>query len=1212
MRGPVGSPFTHLHLHTEYSMLDGLCQVDALIERGKALGMDAMGLTDHGVLHAAIDFYHAAKSANIKPIIGIEAYLARGSRHDKTNADKQPNHITLLAKNNTGYQNLIKLATKAQLEGYYYKPRIDRELLQQHGEGIIAFSGCLNGPLPTLLQQGRYDDAKESALWFKDVLGDFYLEMQRHDNIPELVEVNKRLLDIHRETGIPLVATNDVHYVHKDDHETQDILLCIQTNTTQEQANRMKMSDPSYYVRSTEEMETLFSDMPQAIASTRAIAEMCDVTMDFNKSHLPRYPVPGGKAADDYLVELCWTGLKWRFGEASERHKQQLAYELDVIRKTRFSDYFLVIWDISKYVRDQKILMGVRGSAASSLVLYCLGVTNVDPMAYRLVFERFLNIERKEMPDIDMDFQDDRREEVIDYVVKRYGADRVAQIITYGTLGAKAALRDTGRALGMSYADVDGVARLIPAGYYKGEKGEIKQWTIEHAKAALPEFNERYASDAVIKKLVDTAQKLEGVVRNAGTHAAGVVISDEPLIDYVPLQRAAKGDGEGIAVTQFSMEAIAKLGLLKMDFLGLINLNILQKTLKFIKENRGEEIDLLKVPLDNPKTFELLSSGETTGLFQLESTGMRRYIKELRPTSLGDLSAMIALYRPGPMEQIPRFIRCKRGEERVAYPHDILKSILEETYGIIVYQDQVLLVLREFAGYSLGQADIVRKAMGKKIASLMQQEKGRFIEGAAAKGYSKELSNQVWDLIEPFAGYAFNKAHSVSYALIAYWTAYFKANYDVEFMTALLTCFQGTQEKVQTTIAECRVLKIEVRPPDINAGTAGFTIERGASGSPAIRFSLAAVKNVGEAAVSPLVAEREKGGPFKNVQDFCRRAPVKSLNKKTLETLIKVGAFDSLGPRGGLLANIDRIVGIAQQQAHLRETGQSTMFDLFGTSVPVPMPDIELEEDEIPQKQRLEWQRELLGVYLDDHPLARVAIDLGRDAKLCGEITPELEGEKVMIAGQVTQVRRMATRKDNRQFAAITLKDLMGSVEVTVWPNVFERTMDLWQEDKLLVIHGKVKLREDKAQVICDSVETYEAAVAKRAANPPAPTPAEPAAAAPLRANGHATNGNGRAKATQSPHVRPEPVEGRALAETEPPRLLHLTLRETDDPDGDLRRLTEVQVVLRDRPGRNRVRLTVVSEGAPTDMDLPVTTACDDALLERLRSLLGPEGVKVA
>ncbi|MBM4404919.1 MAG: DNA polymerase III subunit alpha [Chloroflexi bacterium] len=1216
----MGAPFTHLHLHTEYSLLDGLCRIDHLVARAKELGMDTMGVTDHGALYSAIEFYNACKSENIKPVIGVEAYMAPGSRHSKAGGDKQPYHITLLARDNTGYSNLIKLITKANLEGFYYKPRIDHELLQEHGQGIIAFSGCLNGEIPRLIQQGRNQDARAAAKWHREVLSGFYLEIQKRDGLPELSVVNEQLLSMSRELDLPLVATNDVHYVHQHDHTTHDILLCIGTNSTVDQRDRMRMDDPTYYLRSTEEMERLFADLPQAVQSTRAIADQCNINIDFKKSHLPKFPVPDGGSADDYLTKLCWEGLRRRYGEPTDEQRARLDYELDVIKKTRFSDYFLVVWDISRFVREQNIFMGVRGSAASSLVLYCLYVTNADPLKYRLVFERFLNIERKEMPDIDMDFQDDRRDEVIDYVLKRYGDARVAQIITFGTLGAKQALRDTGRALGMTYADVDRVTRLIPTGYRKEERGGIKAWTIEDAKGLIPEFKQVYEADATIKKLVDAGQSLEGVARNAGTHAAGVVISDEPLINIVPLQRGIKGAETGVNLTQFSMGDIAKLGLLKMDFLGLINLTILQKTCATISRQTGKPLDLLQIPLDDKKTFSLLSSGETTGIFQLESTGMRRYIKELRPSTLGDLSAMIALYRPGPLEQIPAFIDSKHGRREVSYPHPALKEILDETYGIIVYQDQVLMVLRHFAGYSMGKADIVRKAMGKKIAALMQEQKSDFVKGAMTQGHTAQMAETVWNLIEPFAGYAFNKAHSISYALIAYWTAYFKANYPLESMTALLSCFQGATDKVATTITECRRLGIPVLTPDVNAGSAGFTIDE-SSGKPGIRFGLAAIKNVGEAAVLPIIEERERGGPYKNVEDFARRAPLKSLNKRALESLIMVGALDGFGSREGLLASADRILSLAQQEARRKESGQSTMFDLFGASVPVPVPEIAVpgQGSEVPQQTRLQWQKELLGVYLDDHPLTKAVALLGPEITPCGNITIDLENKAVTIAGQVSAVRILQTKRDARSFAVATLEDdLNGKVEVTVWPGTYEKTAHLWRDDMMLVVKGKVRSRNDRISVACDSAEPLDAVIGGRDAGaqvvldepPVAAVDADPVAAvekivepppppkaAALNGNGH-MNGNG---AHKKPAAKPAP------------RAMTIVLQETDDSQADINLFREILGIVRSKSGPDSVYFTIKSfDGEKTLTFEDLKTSCETEVLNKIAALVGSEAIQIA
>ncbi|MBI4300972.1 MAG: DNA polymerase III subunit alpha, partial [Chloroflexi bacterium] len=816
--------FTHLHVHTEYSLLDGMGRISSLIQRAKELGMDSLAITDHGAMYGVLQFYQEAQEAGIKPILGCEMYMAPQGRHNKSPADKNPYHLVLLAKNEAGYLNLLQLTTKAHLEGFYYKPRVDKELLGIHSEGLIALSACAQGEIPRLLLEGRTEEAKTAAGWYRETFSDFYLELQEHA-IPELETINQRLISLSRDLGLPLVATNDVHYAMQSDAYAHEVLLCIQTNTSIHDPKRMKMTGDSFYLRSPQEMASLFPDLPQALENTQSIAQMCKLNLDFGHLHLPEVPTPAGKTADEHLSDLCWAGLSQRYPQASEEIKKRLAYELDVVRQTQFADYFLVVADIAAYARKHKILFGVRGSAAASLALYCLGVTTVDPLAHRLVFERFLNVERREMPDIDLDFQDDRRDEVIAYVAQTYGHDRVAQIITFGTLGAKAAIRDVGRALGMAYSDVDRVARLVPPAL---------NMTIDRALAESPEFNTIYSQDEAVQHLVDTAKSLEGIARHASTHAAGVVISREPLIYHVPLQRTGKGESQNSLTTQFAMEDIAHIGLLKMDFLGLANLTILAKAQEIIAKTQGVTIDLDAIPLDDTPTFVLLGSGETTGIFQLESAGMRKYIKELKPNTLGDVSAMIALYRPGPMQHIPEFIRKKQGDP-IRYPHPALANILEETYGVIVYQDQVLLIAQTFAGYTLGQADVVRKAMGKKIPEVMREERQHFIAGATKQGFPATLASQIFDLIEPFAGYAFNKAHSVSYAILAYQTAYLKANYPAEYMTAVLTINMGQPPKIAAAVAECHRLGIAILPPDINHSSDDFTIE----GVSAIRFGLA-------------------------------------------------------------------------------------------------------------------------------------------------------------------------------------------------------------------------------------------------------------------------------------------------------------------------------------------------------------------------------------
>ena len=808
--------FTHLHVHSEYSLLDGLCRIPQLIAKAKELGMTSLAITDHGSMHGVIDFYTAAKEAGIKPIIGCETYVAETNRQSRSASDKNLYHLLLLAKNQQGYHNLIQLITKAHLEGFYYKPRVDKELLTKHHAGIIALSACAHGELPRLILEGRLEEAATQASWYKETFNDYYLEIQRHP-IPELEQINKGLLSLSSQLNIPIVATNDVHYVDKEDASIQELLLCIQTNTSIYDEKRLKMAGDFFYLKSPQEMAELFADLPDALENTQKIADMCQLELEFGRLHLPQVDLPQGKTSDEYLAELCWQGLKQRFPSPTPEIEQRLAYELDVIRQTQFADYFIVVWDLISFAKKQKILFGVRGSAAASLALYCLGITNIDPLANKLVFERFLNIERREPPDIDLDFQDDRRDELIAYVTQKYGPDHVAQIITFGTLGARAALRDVGRALGMPYSQVDRVARLVTP------RPNI---TLDQALAENKELYDIYHEDSAIQNLVDTAKKLEGIARHASTHAAGVVISREPLTQYMPLQRATKDNEQAATMTQFSMESVARLGLLKLDFLGLANLTLLAKAKEIIAENRGISIDLQHIPLNDTATFELLASGETGGIFQLESAGMRRYIKELKPTTFNDIAAMVALYRPGPMEHIPTFIKAKHGIESIRYPHPAVRKILEETYGVIVYQDQVLHIVQALAGYSLGQADIFRKAMGKKIPEVMKKERQNFVTGAKKNDISAEIAAEIFALIEPFAGYAFNKAHSVSYALIAYETAYLKANYPVEYMTAFLNTYAAHSDRFPPAIAECRRLGIPVLPPDVNKSQAGFAIEK--------------------------------------------------------------------------------------------------------------------------------------------------------------------------------------------------------------------------------------------------------------------------------------------------------------------------------------------------------------------------------------------------
>ena len=1208
--------------------------------------MKALAITDHGVMYGVVDFYSACREAGIKPIIGCEMYVAPGSHRDRRPGDKNPYHLTVLAHNNEGYQNLIKLVTKAHLDGFYYRPRVDKELLSHYGSGLVVLSGCPSSEMAQYILNGDQAGARELARWHQATFPHYYLELQRHGNLPLLEPLNAGLLKLAEELDIPIVATNDLHYVSRADAPYQDIMVCIKTNTNIHDDKRLKMSDDSSYLKSHEEMAELFHDLPEAIRNTERIADLCDVTLDFSTLHLPEYSPPGGEDADSYLGKLAWQGFDQRFGpgSASAEGRERLQYELDVIAQTQYANYFLVVWDIANYARHNHILFGVRGSAASSMVLYCLSVTEIDPLQYGLVFERFLNIERKEMPDIDIDFQDDRRDETIRYVAQKYGQDRVAQIITFGTLGAKAAIRDVGRALALPYSEVDHIARLIPT-----RLGV----TIAGALDESSEMQDAYNGDETFRNLIDTARQLEGVVRHASTHAAGVVVSKEPLSEYVPLQRPVKNDDQGAIMTQYSMDPLAKLGLLKMDFLGLANLTILGLTRDLVRQTRGVEIDIGSIPLDDKATFDLLASGDTAGLFQLESAGMRRYIKELKPTELSDLAAMVALYRPGPMEHIASFIEAKHGRAVPRYPHPALEEILEETYGIIVYQDQVLHILRIFAGYSLGAADIVRKAMGKKIPELMAQERQQFVAGAIGLGYEQHLAEQIFDLIEPFAGYAFNKAHSVSYAMVAYWTAYFKANYIVEFMASVLNAYPGNTDKVVSVAGECARLGVTLLPPDVNRSQVHFSIDADTEGKPGIRFGLAAVKNVGATAIAGLVEERKAGGPFRSLDDFVRRAGTSAGNRRVVESLVRAGALDGLGPRGRLLASVEHLISRVQRESQRQRSGQTTMFDLFGQETPVPVDELQLEEAVEPTPtERGQWERELLGISLSGGSLQQVARSAPANAILSREaLETEPPGAKALVIGTVSAVRH-SVDKDRRRIAFVTLSLFHGSVEVAVWNRAYEATVGLWRDGAIVQIGGTVTRRNDQLGIRCDEAQTYELPpLEEEPEGPPVPgphiepwpankavlelpgtpypveelatalAPIIPAEEAPATEQPGTTLGGSHDAPSTQP-VAPAAVAGPPPAQrnggngqngasrstqTERRKLL-VNLSESAQPEEDAHLLREVLTLLLEFPGTDSVDLVIYSQGARYRLEMPIITTnyCPE-LAERLGQLLGTQ-----
>ena len=1061
--------FTHLHVHSEYSLLDGQSRIKRLIEATKAGGMDALALTDHGGMYGSIEFYKACKAAGIKPILGVEGY-AVPSLEEKTGRYEY-NHLLLLAKDQIGYHNLLRLTTLAHTKGYQARPRIDKKMLAEYAEGLIVTSGCLSGEIPELLLKGDLNGARAAARWHQDVFGpeNFYIEVQDHaaPDSPQN-KLNPMLYNLARETGAPLLATNDLHYVAADDAQAQDVLLCVQTGKTLDEPKRMKFDSQHYYLKTPDEMARMFPELPEALSNTMRVAEMCNVEIEFGANLLPIYHIPAGFATpDEYLYHLCLEGVKERYGAMSEAVQQKLDYEFSVIREKGFVSYFLIVWDYVNFGRSRGMRCVARGSAAGSLVAYVLGITNVDPLRYDLLFERFLNPERMSMPDIDMDFPDDRREEVIRYVADKYGWDKVAQIVTFNTMAAKAAVRDVGRVMGMQN-EADRVARLIPAG---------PKVTINSALKDVAELRQTYETNSQIRKLVDTALDLEGTVRSTGIHAAGVVISREPLETVVPLQLRDYKEANPWLVSQYEQAHLEELGLLKFDFLGLSNLTILMNSQKFIQQTRGIDIDLDRLPTDDQRTYALLAQGETTGVFQLESGAMRRYIQELKPTRIEDVTAMVALYRPGPMDSIKTFTQAKHGEIQVKYLHPMLEPLLRESYGVIVYQDQVLLIAVQLAGFTWGEVDKFRKAMSKKIPEELAKYRDKFIKGCAKNGIKDKVAEQIFDFIEPFAGYGFNKAHAAAYGFVAYQTAYLKANYTAEFMAATLTTESGDAKKVVAAVEECRRMSVEVRPPDINRSESGFTVEAmepdPETGGPqwAVRFGLLAIKNVGSRPIDSLLEARREGGPFRSLADVFARTDSKGVTRGAVECLIKAGAFDSLGRRSQLLAALDRALSYGQQQRKMREIGQNS---LFGGLTNDDHDDFALPDvPDHPQEQILAWEKELLNLYLSAHPLSHIAPALKRRVTTyTANLTDEWAGQKITLGGRITEIRRIVTKRGDTMLI-VQLEDLQGTVPVTVFPKTYAATSESWREDAVVLVTGTVRFRDEDAEIICESVEEF-------------------------------------------------------------------------------------------------------------------------------------------
>lgn len=1188
--------FTHLHLHTEYSLLDGACRIPKLVERIKALDMTSCAITDHGVMYGCIDFYSAMKDAGIKPIIGCEVYVCR-DRLDKSAANREYSHLILLCENNTGYQNLMKLVSEGFLTGYYYRPRIDYNLIRQHSEGLICLSACLSGDLPKLLLQGRYDDAEAYVREMQDIFGEksFYVEIMDH-GIREEKIVMPRLISLAREMNVPLVATNDCHYLEEKDADAQEVLLCIQTGKTLDDANRMRMDTRQLYVKSEDEMRTLFAACPDAVDRTQEIADRCNVEFEFGVTRLPHYPVPEGETALSMLTRLTHEGLRERYPDAKETDEpwQRLNYELNVISSMGYVDYFLIVWDFIRYAKSQGIMVGPgRGSGAGSIVAYSLGITMLDPLKYQLLFERFLNPERVTMPDIDVDFCYERRQEVIDYVARKYGADHVSQIITFGTLQAKGCIRDVGRVLGMSYQDTDAVAKAIPF-----DLG----MTLEKALTLSPLLKTMYDEQPEVHRLIDTAMTLEGMPRHASTHAAGVLITGKPVMEYVPLQR-----NDEVITTQYPMGTIERLGLLKMDFLGLRTLTVIRDTLDMLRE-QGSDMKPEDIPRDDPAVYEMISAGDTDGVFQLEGGGMRTFLTNMKPTCFEDIIAAISLYRPGPMESIPRYIQGKQNPSSIHYETEKLRPILDVTYGCMVYQEQVMQIVRDLAGYSYGRSDLVRRAMAKKKHKVMAQEREYFIHGklnddgtidvpgCVRNGVPEEVASHLYDEMTAFASYAFNKSHAAAYAVVCIETAWLKRYHPVPFMAAILNSVYGNPAKIAAYIQYCRSRGIAILPPDVNRSQWKFTVAKAPDGQLGILFGLGAVKTVGQGAVDAIIRER-KNGAYRDIFDFCRRIDTSECNKRVVESLIKAGAFDGMGGnRPQLLAVFESAMDANSSLRKQTVDGQISLFDMAFGGAPLVQENHTLPNlPDYPLRQRLALEKEIAGVYITGHPLDDYRDVLGKlpfsTADLDGLEEREdrglsLDGQIVDMGGILTEVKGKATKK-GAYMGFITLEDLTGQIECLVFPKVYERYQGMMAVDDLVVLHGRLSIREEEApKLLVEKLIPLEAW-----------HPEESAPAAPM--------GQSTARPVPPPkrHTSEAPKLTDAQAAAKAPRKLYLRLNR---PQMDAASST-----LSLYPGSVPVYLHLPAE--KMTLLAPKTGWCDasDGCLNRLNALLGAENVKL-
>ncbi|MCX5696039.1 MAG: DNA polymerase III subunit alpha [Candidatus Omnitrophica bacterium] len=1060
------SEFIHLHLHTQFSLLDGACRIPELLNLAKLYKMDSLAITDHGNMFGAVDFYLEAQKAGIKPIIGCEVYVAPKSRLDRESRgiDEAAYHLILLARNESGYHNLMKLVSIAYLEGFYYRPRIDKEILSQYSKGLIGLSACLKGEIPSLIQQKRFNDALKLSDTYLNIFEKdcFYLELQEN-SIPEQEVVNKGLIKIGKELNLPLVATNDVHYLTRDRAQAHEALLCIQTQTTLDDPNRMRFQTNEFYFKSPQEMKDIFKEIPEAIANTCEIASRCNLELEFNKVHLPKYEPPVGKTKEEYLKELCAAGLKDKYEKVTPEVSERLEHELKIIQDMGFVSYFLIVWDFIHYAKSQGIPVGPgRGSAAGSLVSYLLSITDLDPLDYGLLFERFLNPERTGLPDIDIDFCYERRQEVIDYVTKKYGQENVAQIITFGTMQARAVVRDVGRVMGMSYADVDRIAKMIPP--------ELDM-TLKKALESEPELNNLYKNDPEVTKLINTGLSLEGLNRHASVHAAGVVIADKPLNNYSPLFKTSDDQ----ITTGFSMGILEKIGLLKVDFLGLRTLTVIDQALKIIKETKGKDIQIRKLPLDDQKTYQLLAQAKTMGVFQVESSGMRDLLKKLEPERFEDLIALLALYRPGPIGSgmLNDFIKRKHKLVPIKYEHPKLETVLKETYGIMVYQEQIMQIASLLGGFSLAQADILRKAMGKKIPEVMEKQRSNFIHGSVKNGIKESTAAKIFDLIEYFSGYGFNKSHSTAYALISYRTAYLKANYPVEFMTALLTSERDNTDKIVEYVNEAQRMGLKVLPPDINSSEALFKIVDNQT----IRFGMLAIKNVGVGAVESII-EARKSSQFGSLEDLCQRVDLRLANRKVLESLIKCGALDSFNmARAKMVASLDMILESASRSQKDKAKGQLSFFDKnLSATNGFKRSSTELPQvHEWPEPQLLAFEKDMLGFYVSGHPLARYARQLKRFvSSSINDLHQHKDEDEIKIVGLISKIKHTITRAKQEKMAILKLEDLEGSVELLVFPRAFQKVSRYIQPNSVVLVRGTLNLKEDTPKVLVNDLFPFD------------------------------------------------------------------------------------------------------------------------------------------